>query len=260
MRVLAMLLVLVLLLVAGGQPAGSPRTAGTRVALADIPDPIPVAAPVSPDPRVGAIFLGGGDLHTCTGSVVHSTSGDLILTAAHCFTKYFSATFVPGFANAADPSNVWTVDAVYLDPLWVWFRQPRFDYAFARVSRPSGGSIEAQVGSGLVLGMAPPSGASVSLVGYPAGTGGTPIGCQGSTGTTLTGFPLLWCKGLVDGTSGSPWIVGSTVTGVTGGLRRGGCTQYLSYSAPFDAHTAALLARAEAGGRGEAAPLAFLGC
>jgi hypothetical protein len=47
---------------------------------------------------------------------------------------------------------------------------------------------------------------------------------------------------------------------MTGGLQRGGCTQFVSYSAPFDQRTAALLARAETGGRGEAAPLAFLGC
>jgi hypothetical protein len=31
-------------------------------------------------------------------------------------------------------------------------------------------------------------------------------------------------------------------------------------SAPFNERTAALLARAEAGGRGDAPPLAFLGC
>jgi hypothetical protein len=74
------------------------------------------------------------------------------------------------------------------------------------------------------------------------------------------GFSSFWCKGLVDGTSGSPWIKGAAVAGVTGGLQRGGCTQSISYSAPCSECTAALLARAETGARGEAAPLAFLGC
>jgi hypothetical protein len=125
------------------------------------------------------------------------------------------------------------------------------DYAFARVSRPSGGSIEAAVGSALMLGTEPAPGSQIS---------GTPFGCQNSTGMNPLGFPSFWCKGLVDGTSGSPWIKGAAVTGVTGGLQRGGCTQWVSYSAPFNERTAALLARAEAGGRGEAPPLAFLGC
>jgi hypothetical protein len=260
MRTLAMLLVLMLLLAACGQPAGSVRTASMRAQLADVPNEIPVAGPVNPDPRVGPIFLGVFNLHTCTGSVVHSSTGDLILTAAHCLAKGFTTTFVPGFANAAAPSNVWTVDAVYLDPLWVAFKDPRVDYAFARVSRPGGGSIEAQVGSALLLGSAPAPGSQVRLIGYAAGVGGTPIGCQTGTGITLRGYPSFLCAGQVDGTSGSPWIIGSTVTGVTGGLRRGGCTQWVSYSAPFNERTAALLARAEAGGRSEAAPLAFLGC
>jgi hypothetical protein len=260
MRILAMVLVLVLLLAACGQPAGPVRTTSMRAELADVPNEIPVAGPVNPDPRVGPIFLGGFNLHTCTGSVVHSSTGDLILTAAHCLAKGFTTTFVPGFANAAAPSNVWTVDAVYLDPLWVLIRDPRADYAIARVSRPTGGSIEAGVGSALLLGTAPAPGSQVSVIGYGAGVGGLPIGCQNSTGMNPLGFPSFVCSGLVDGTSGSPWIRGSTVTGVTGGLQRGGCTPWVSYSAPFNERTAALLARAEAGGRGEAAPLAFLSC
>jgi hypothetical protein len=192
--------------------------------------------------------------------VVHSSSGDLILTAAHCLVKDVKTTFVPGFSNSPAPSNIWTIDAVYLDPLWVAFTDPRVDYAFARVSRPTGGSIEAQVGSALLLGTAPPPGSQISVIGYAAGVGATPIGCQSRTGITLRGFPSFPCSGLVDGTSGSPWISGATVTGVTGGLQRGGCTQWVSYSAPFNERTAALLARAEQGGYGEAAPIALLGC
>jgi len=127
MRILAMVLCLVLVLAACGQPAGSVGASNRRVQLADNPFDIPVAASVNPDPRVGAIFLGGSNLHTCTGSVVHSSSGDLILTAAHRMAKQFTAVFVPGFANTAAPTNVWTVDAVYLDPLWVAFKDPRID-------------------------------------------------------------------------------------------------------------------------------------
>jgi V8-like Glu-specific endopeptidase len=254
MRILAMVLGLVLLLAASGPPAGSVRATSMRVQLAAIP----VAVPVNPDPRVGPIFVEGDTLHICTGSVVHSSTGNLILTAAHCLAAGFTETFVPGFANAAAPSNVWTIDAVYLDPLWVTSQDPRVDYAFARVSRPGGGSIEAQVGSALLLGRAPAPGTQVSLIGYAAGIGGTPIGCQNSTGIT-SGYPSFSCTGLVVGTSGAPWIRGSTVTGVTGGLQQGGCTPSVSYSAPFTKRTAALLARAEAGGQSQVPPFAFLG-
>ncbi|HYB35697.1 MAG TPA: trypsin-like peptidase domain-containing protein [Mycobacterium sp.] len=260
MRILAIVLGLALLLAACGQPAGPVRTTSMRVQLADDPHKIPVAVPVNPDPRVGPIFLLGDIVHTCTGSVVHSSTGDLILTAAHCLARGFPTTFVPGFANAAAPSDVWTVDAVYLDPLWVAFKDPRVDYAFARVSRAGGGSVEAQVGSALLLGTAPAPGSQVSIIGYAAGVGGTPIGCQASTGITASGYPSFRCAGLVVGTSGAPWIRGSTVTGVTGGLQNGGCTPDVSYSAQFDERTAALLARAEAGGPGEAAPIAFISC
>jgi hypothetical protein len=106
MRKLAMALGLALLLAACGQPAAGPvRTTSVPAQLVDDPDEIPVAGPVSPDPRVGPIFLGGRNLHTCTGSVVHSSGGDLILTAAHCLAKGFTTTFVPGFANTAAPTS-----------------------------------------------------------------------------------------------------------------------------------------------------------
>ena len=52
-------------------------------------------------PAVGAVFLGGTDTHTCTGAVVHSESGDLVLTAAHCLAAQYPATFVPGFYGGA---------------------------------------------------------------------------------------------------------------------------------------------------------------
>ena len=61
----------------------------------------------------------------------------------------------------------------------------------------------------------------------------------------------------VDGTSGAPWISGSTVTGVIGGLHGGGCAENLSYSSPFDQHVGELLARAEAGGPGDTPPSAY---
>ncbi|GBE67031.1 hypothetical protein MFM001_34930 [Mycobacterium sp. MFM001] len=252
--VVAGLSVLAVMLAACGQRAASAPVTGTsEQAVAHGVS----AAPLPSDPRVGAIFLGGGDLHTCTGSVLHSARGDLVLTAAHCLAAGPPTGFVPGFSGSAAPTEVWTVDAVYLDPRWLSAQDPRADYAIARVSRADGTPIEQQTRSALSLGSAPAPGTRVSIVGYRVGVGGTPIGCQAETTLTQGSYPTLPCAGLVDGTSGAPWITGSTVTGVIGGPDGGGCEESVSYSAPFDEQTAALLARAEAGGPGDAAPQAF---
>ncbi len=219
-------------------------------------DPAPsiMAKPVDPDPRVGAVFLGGGDLHTCTGSVLQSAGHDLMLTAAHCLSGDVSATtFVPGFAGSAEPANVWALQTVYFDPRWLAAKDPHADYVIARLARPDGAPADRHLSSGLLLGGAPAPGTQVSVVAYPAGAGGMPIGCLAGTGITH-GFPSLPCAGLVGGTSGAPWLMGSTVIGVIGGLDGGGCDEKISYSAPLDEHVSQVLARAEAGGPGDTAP------
>ncbi len=248
-------LLLALSLVSCGRPVQPAMTTTSARAAASSRPGERVAAPVDPDPRVGALFFSGDDTHTCTGSVLHSIGGDLLLTAAHCLAGRATATtFVPGFAGNAQPADIWTVAAVYLDPRWLAAQDPRADYAIVRVSRDAGGSLEGQVGAGLSLGTAPAAGSQITVIGYPAGTGGMPIGCRADTGVNDGGYPTLPCAGLVDGTSGAPWVSGSTVTGVIGGLDGGGCEENVSYSAPFDEHTAALLARAQAGGPGDVAP------
>ncbi|CAM3090143.1 trypsin [Mycobacterium intermedium] len=233
--------------------AGAPLTSASVRQLGE-PAYVRAVGPVSPDPRVGALFLDGKAVHFCTASVLHSTTGDLVLTAAHCLQGGSRVTFVPAFQNDAAPSDRWTVQQVYLDPRWVSSRDPRADYAIARVRGPGESALEERTGAALILSTAPPPGSLVTVTGYPAGVGGQPIACQGSTRTTDDGFPSLQCQGLVGGTSGAPWVSGSRVTGVIGGFEAGGCTADVSYSAPFDEHAAQLLARAEAGGPGDTAP------
>ena len=62
---------------------------------------------------------------------------------------------------------------------------------------------------------------------------------------------------MVDGTSGSPWVSGSVITGLVGGLEGGGCQEDVSYSPPFDDAITRLLHRAEAGGPADVAPNDF---
>ncbi|MGH3561144.1 MAG: trypsin-like serine peptidase [Mycobacterium sp.] len=246
----------VLLAACAGHPDRAPDRAPPERPVDDAANRA-VAAPVDPDPRVGAIFFGGGNLHACTGAVLHSTGRDLVLTAAHCLSPGMRAAFVPGFARTAAPADFWTLDVVYLDPRWVADKDPAADYAIVRVSRPDGGSVEAAAGAALALGNAPARGSRVTVIAYPAGVGGTPVGCTAGIGIVEGGYPELPCGGLGDGTSGAPWISGSSVTGLTGGLHGGGCAEQLSYTSPFDQHITELLARAEAGGPGDTPPAAF---
>lgn len=242
---------------AGPAPAVKP-SAPQRPAVSPATAPmVAKAAPVPPDPKVGAVFLGGGSLHTCSGAVLQSVGGDLILTAAHCVAEGVDANFVAGLLNDAAPDDVWHIDAVYLDPRWTASQDPHADFAIARVSRVAGGTVEAQAGGGFTLGPAPAPGTVVTVTGYALGVGGEPIGCRTATAPGAQGFPSLPCGGLADGISGSPWITGSTVVGLVGGLDGGGCDENLSYSPPFDDAIAHLLTRAEAGGPGDEAPQAF---
>jgi hypothetical protein len=56
------------------------------------------------------------------------------------------------------------------------------------------------------------------------------------------------------GVSGAPWIQGSTVLGVIGGLHQGGCSPATSYSAPFDATTIRTFHRAVSGAAADRLP------
>lgn len=221
----------------------------------------PAARPVDPDPRVGAVYLGDGDLHTCTASVLAPSSANLILTAGHCLARGVEARFVPGDGDDDGDGVVeagsWAVDAVYLDPRWVTGTDPAADFAVAHVSRSDGAGLQSVVGDGLRLATSPRPGAEVTVIGYPAGVGGGPAACRASTAPALRGFPTLHCAGIVGGFSGAPWITGSSVSGLVGGLDGGGCAEEVSYSPPFDDAVARLQARAQAGGPGDDPPPFF---
>ncbi len=261
MAVLCPLVGLAALLTSCGRPIGHasmPRVpnpaASAPVQRLGQPQYEAVARPMDPDRRIGAIFLDGAVEHVCTGSVLHSAGGNLVITAAHCLAGASQVTFVPALTGDAPPTDLWTADAIYLDPRWTASKDPHADYAIARVSSEAGVSVESHAGLALTLGAAPPPGSHVTVVGYPSGVGGSPIGCQASTAVTDSGFPSVACDGLIGGTSGGPWVSGTTITGLIGGLERGGCAENISYSAPFDDHVAELLNRAQAGGPGDPVP------
>jgi V8-like Glu-specific endopeptidase len=203
-------------------------------------------AAISANASVGPLFangLGGG--HSCTGSVVDSPAGNIVMTAAHCvhgtgagllFAPGYSPA--PGSSGGSAPYGTWTVQAAYGAPSWMQRQDPDEDYAFLIVAPSSGNSnsdpVQAVVG-GHSLSTAtdgPPTASSVNLRGYVS-TSDSLLSCATKLSYTAE-FPTVTCVGFGDGTSGSPWISSAdSVFGVTGGKDQGGCTTDLSYAAPL---------------------------
>ena len=261
LAVAALALAMAVALTSPAEPSGAASAAASGAASAEPSGAASGAATATPvDVRVGAVYFPSvlglnptlGLPHICSASVVHSTGHDLVAIAAHCV--YGNGTgyeFVPGYDKGAMPDGIWTVRAVYVDPAWKKGNDPHHDIAFLRIAPRSvhGHLVNIEdVTGAFTLGTAPAQGTDVTVTGYKLGTDDAPLVCHAPT--TLTGtYPTVACTGFRDGTSGGPWVTAtSTLVGVIGGLHEGGCTPLINYSAPFDASTLALLARAEAGG------------
>lgn len=206
-------------------------------------------------PAVGALFTASGSQlgsHFCTASVVHSTHGDLAVTAAHCLASAQGqqVVFVPGYDNDKKPYGVWAVTAVYTDQPWQSSQDPDDDVAFLRLSDVKGVPIEHVTGAERV-GTVTAERSRVRVIGYPDGTD-QPISCvnwaQKYSATQLQ----FDCDGYTDGTSGGPFLAASnasgqgTVLGVIGGYEQGGNTADVSYASAFGAAVTALYRQAEA--------------
>jgi V8-like Glu-specific endopeptidase len=210
---------------------------------------------------VGALFgYSSGKLgsHFCTASVVHSSGGDLAVTAAHCVSgsRAGQVAFVPGYANGAAPYGVFLVAQVYTDQAWQASQDPDDDVAFLRLSPASDGIPVEDVTGAERLGISAARQADtlVQVIGYPDGAD-QPVWCVNWT-TNFSATQLQFdCDGYTDGTSGGPFLADmsaasgqGTVIGVIGGYEQGGLTPSVSYSSAFGAAVAALYQTAEAGG------------
>ncbi|GAB3584882.1 trypsin-like serine peptidase [Calidifontibacter terrae] len=225
-----------------------------------------IAEPSMPAPAVGALFSHGlAADHDCTASVLASTRGDLILTAAHCVLGTGKGiTFAPGYTGGRAPYGTWSVTQAFVDPAWKSRQDPQSDFAILAVARQErdGAEVGVQdVVGGETLGRAPANGQAVQAVAYNAGKDDDPIGCRVTVSYTQ-GFPTHNCSGYVGGSSGSPWLVNTsdhampTVVGVVGGLHQGGCDERTSYSPVFGQDVFGLMVRAEAGDAPDSVPQA----
>ncbi len=226
----------------------------------------PVAVTFDGLPQVGALFPSASDHHFCTASVVHSPTGNVIATAAHCVVGTGAGLmFVPGYHDGIAPYGRWSVQASYVSARWLRDQDPLTDYAFLTVSPQSRGGrpveVEQVVGADELVvdrGRTAP----VTVVAYPAQSGGRPIICTTAAYPHL-GYPGFDCRGYVVGTSGGPWITDydqatgrGGLYGLIGGLHQGGCTPDTSYSPYFDADTAQVFDRAVQDDPGDDVPAA----
>ncbi|MFF4695685.1 trypsin-like serine peptidase [Streptomyces chattanoogensis] len=214
-------------------------------------------------PSVGVLFSVDGDskAHHCTASVVHSPSGNLILTAGHC-NPGSRAAFVPQYTSGAatQPYGVWAIDATYDYPgRGTTGPGADLDFAFATVAPDDQGRSLESVTGGNTLTPTPGYRNKVTVVGYPSVRNDPQdraVRCDTST-ARLSGTRQLRmeCGGFYGGTSGSPWLTHydertrtGRIVGLIGGLNGGGPTgpnsDRTSYSPYFGTEILALYARA----------------
>jgi V8-like Glu-specific endopeptidase len=193
---------------------------------------------------VGALFFGGS--HYCTASVVHSPSGNLVLTAAHCVHDgaggdYLTGLqFEPGYHDGIAPYGTWNISHVTVAPQWAATSDPDLDVAFVTVHQPGNPNPIESITGANTIGIDRGFGNPVELTAYPDDAE-RPTTCRGITSRADTYQIQLTCPGFPDGTSGSPWVTAvdpatalGTVIGVIGGYQRGGDEPDLSYSSYFD--------------------------
>jgi V8-like Glu-specific endopeptidase len=240
----------------------APAVEGPRTLPMTVSDPLSGAA-FSGLPQVGAIFSydnGSIGSQFCTGSVVSSGTGDIIVTAAHCVYDSSSGAyisdiaFVPGYHDGQQPYGVWTPSKIVVAQQWMDDADPDYDVAFVVVHQTgSSARIQDAVGAD-ALGVNPSHTALTQVVGYPSSTE-QPITCTNETKQFSSTQLEFDCAGYPGGTSGSPFLTGvdtqsglGTVSGVIGGYEEGGDTPDVSYSAYFGSSVADLFAQAEAAG------------
>ncbi|WP_406203068.1 trypsin-like peptidase domain-containing protein [Kitasatospora sp. NBC_01560] len=230
--------------------AAAPATSPAAVATAATALPAPAAAlgttakaAATPEAAtVGALFSGAVEAgnHFCTASVLHSPTGNLLLTAAHCMSSTDGVVFAPGYRDGDAPYGTWRVTAIHTSSGWSRNGDPDEDFAILETAPSDGHRIEDVVGANQ-LGTDVSFAATVRLYGYPGG-GEEPNLCTNATDRHSSYQRVVDCPDYPGGTSGGPWIDTATghVIGIIGGYQQGGDSDDTSYSAYFD-HTVATL-------------------
>jgi hypothetical protein len=215
--------------------------AGIATAWASIPH----GRPFGGVPYVGALFqdtAGVLGTHFCSGSVVASAQGNLVITSAHCMASRVAAdvAFAPGYHNGKFPYGVFPVAAVYTDQAWSGSHNINDDVAILQLVT----GVQGQTGAlPLLTGHGP---GRTRVIGYPDGTS-QPVQCTTNATWFRKGQQMRFvCGGYPNGTSGGPWTLGGKVYGVIGGYQQGGNKTWISYSPYFGSNIRALYNQAVA--------------
>jgi V8-like Glu-specific endopeptidase len=234
--------------------AEAARSAAVRPDVS-APSGTPTAVAFTGVRTTGALFYTTGTRrHFCTASVVDSTAGDMVITAAHCVYGSRYATnivYVPKYHGGWRPFGTWTVAAITIAAGWRDWHDPNLDVAFLAVRSPSGAPIQSVTG-GLTFAISAPHAMPVEVIGYN-NTDAEPVRCATRSFTFQGGAQIgFYCHGYSSGTSGGPWISGydprtgsGVVHGVIGGYEDGGVYEWASYSPYFGAAIGALFSQAD---------------
>jgi V8-like Glu-specific endopeptidase len=197
---------------------------------------------------VGALFdLSGGSLggHYCSASVVDSSAGDVLITAAHCAASGTLA-FVPDYHSGEMPYGVWPIAQVVTDAQWRSAHDPDDDVAFLIVHRHGSSTPIEKVTGAERLGIGQPTGQVARVIGYPSHAD-SPVICQNRVSAESSTQMRFDCANYPAGTSGGPFLVDvdpltgkGMVIGVIGGYEQGGYTPSVSYSPAFGQRVEAL--------------------
>jgi Trypsin len=212
--------------------------------------PSPTAVPAPPDdwnrqgtylaaaqayPAVVQVIGAEGEPF-CSGSVVHSPGGDIVITAAHCVyannTYSTGLSVVPGMTGGKGPFGSWQVERIWVDQHYTSSHDERYDYAFLQVSQSGGRQIEDAAGANTLSVNQPYDLTNVTTTGYPdsGNPGDRQITCHLATFRSQAhqAYREMHCGGYTAGVSGGPWVLlGSgartgDLVGIIGGFNGGG--------------------------------------
>jgi V8-like Glu-specific endopeptidase len=181
-------------------------------------------------PAVGQLQ---SESNLCSGTVIGSTSRQLVLTAAHCVyipEKSTPAgglelnfgdkepgpineelTFVPGLAADEEPYGRWSVEDVFVSDQWKETGDPRFDVAVLRIAKQDDGKAIQDVVEPQGVDFRVEEQSMLSLYGYPVegrfndGTTNQES-CIDRGDITLNGIYSMKPCDLTKGSGGGPWI------------------------------------------------------
>ena len=229
-------------------------TQSQAVPAVTAPKGIPRAVAFTGSRTSGALFYTtGGKDHFCTASVVDSTAGDMVLTAAHCvYSKSFATNieYVPRYYDGKQPYGAWPVAKITVASGWESSHNPDLDFSFLTIAPMGGQRIQARTG-GLTIAFTRWYSEKIEVIGHND-TAAEPVRCATKSFRFRTGQMEFYCHGFWTGTSGGPWIIGynakngtGTVFGVIGGYEGGGDYEWASYSAYFGSASRSLYQQVE---------------